>query len=283
MSAAGATPAEQRRFAFGKNWLRFLEQIDEGRIGAAERSLRETLKLDDLSGRSFLDAGAGSGLFSLAAARLGASRVHSFDYDADSVECTRQLKQRFAPDAENWTVEPGDLTDPEYCVALGTFDVVYCFGVLHHTGAMWRALDNLIGTVAVQGILFLSIYNSQGRRSERWRKVKRLYNRLPVALRPLFAGAVWFPFEAKYAAMGLLYEPRQYVRTWTHRDRGMSKWHDIVDWVGGYPFEVARPEQVFDRCRERGFELVGLATVGGSLACNEFVFRRAQLISTCAD
>jgi 2-polyprenyl-6-hydroxyphenyl methylase/3-demethylubiquinone-9 3-methyltransferase len=265
---------EEPRFAFGKNWLRFRENIDEDRIRLAERSLRETLGVDDLSGKSFLDAGAGSGLFSLAAARLGASRVHSFDYDLESVACAQRLQERFAPGSEIWTIEGGDLRDADYCASLGAFDVVYCFGVVHHTGAMWQSLDNLVGTVAADGLLVLSIYNSQGQVSERWRRVKRLYNRLPVRLRPLFAAAVWLPFEARYAAKGLIYEPRTYLRTWTRSDRGMSKWHDIVDWVGGYPFEVARPEQVFDRCREHGLELVGLATVGGYSACNEFVFRR---------
>ena len=274
MTTAMEQRAEEPRFAFGENWLRFLEQIGEERVAIAERSLCETLGVDDLSGRSFLDAGAGSGLFSLAATRLGASPVHSFDYDRGSVECTRRLRQRFAPGAESWTIEAGDLTDREYCAALGAFDVVYCFGVVHHTGAMWQALDNLIGAVARGGLLFVSIYNSQGIASDRWRKVKRIYNRLPVRLRPLFAAAAWFPFEARYAARGLIHEPRAYLRTWTHRDRGMSKWHDIVDWVGGYPFEVARPEEVFDRCHGHGLELVGLATVGGSSACNEFVFRR---------
>jgi SAM-dependent methyltransferase len=275
MTTATEQRSEEPRFAFGENWLRFLEHIDEGRIEIAERSLLQTLGVEDLSGKTFLDAGAGSGLFSLAATRLGASLVHSFDYDRDSVECARRLKQRFATDSESWTIEAGDLTDRDYCAALGTFDVVYCFGVVHSTGAMWDALDNLAEAVAPEGLLFVSVYNSQGTVSDRWRKVKRLYNRLPVGVRPLFAAAAWFPFEAREAARGLIRYPRPYLRSWTHRDRGMSKWHDIVDWVGGYPFEVARPEQVFDRCRAHGLDLVGLATVGGSSACNEFVFRRS--------
>jgi 2-polyprenyl-3-methyl-5-hydroxy-6-metoxy-1,4-benzoquinol methylase len=271
------------RFGFGENWLRFVEHVDDERVSIAERSLRDRLGVDDLHGRSFLDAGSGSGLFSLAAARLGASRVHSFDLDPDGVACAQVLKERFAPDLVTWTIEAGDVGDAGYCAALGGFDVVYCWGVLHHTGAMWHALDTIVGTVAPGGRLVLSIYNSQGQKSERWRRVKRLYNRLPSRLRPLFAATVWFPFEAKYAARGLRYEPGIYLRTWTHRERGMSKWHDIVDWVGGYPFEVAKPEQVFDRCRRRGLELVELSTVGGNSACNEFVFERRDGSAACAE
>jgi 2-polyprenyl-6-hydroxyphenyl methylase/3-demethylubiquinone-9 3-methyltransferase len=69
--------------------------------------------------------------------------------------------------------------------------------------------------------------------------------------------------------------PWDYVRRWTQpRVRGMSYWHDLVDWVGGYPFEVAKPEEVFRFCRDRGLELVELETVNGGHGCNQFVFRR---------
>lgn len=265
------------RFAFGANWLRFLAHVDEARVASAESSLRSCLQTESLEGRSFLDVGSGSGLFSLAAARLGAARVHSFDLDYESVACTRQLKSRYAPELETWTNEQGDVANEQYCAALGAFDVVYCFGVLHHTGSMWRALDNVVGCVATGGLLFLSIYNDQGAASRRWRQVKRLYNRLPVGLQPLYAAAVWAPFELRQAASGFVREPRAYLDTWTNRDRGMSRWHDIVDWVGGYPFEVARPERVLDRCRAHRLELTNLLTVGGSLACNQFLFiRRAE-------
>jgi SAM-dependent methyltransferase len=273
---ASAGNAGEPQFAFGENWGRFLEHVDEPRVERAALSLRESLGVEDLSGRSFLDAGAGSGLLSLAATRLGAERVHSFDHDPECVACAEELKQRFAPDVESWSIEAGDLTDPGYCAGLGEFDVVYGFGVVHHTGAMWEALDNLAGAVAPGGLLFVSVYNDQEKTSERWRKVKRLYNRLPVRLRPLYAAIAWAPWEAWYGVRGMIYIPRKYLRTWTQRDRGMSKWHDIVDWVGGYPFEVARPEQVFDRVRRHGFELIGLKTVRGSSAANEFLFRKAE-------
>src|ERR1044072_5239228 len=100
------------------------------------------LEVDNLLGKKFLDVGSGSGLFSLAARRLGA-QVHSFDYDPQSVACTGELRRRYFPDDLHWVVQQGSVLDQGYLASLGSFDVVYAWGVLHHTGAMWRALDNI--------------------------------------------------------------------------------------------------------------------------------------------
>jgi SAM-dependent methyltransferase len=251
--------------------------MSEARIADAERSLRTMLGLDDLKSRSFLDIGCGSGLFSLAAMRLGAERVHSFDYDADSVTTTERLRARFAANPDTWTVEQGDATDLGYCESLGTFDVVYAWGVLHHTGAMWLGMENAVARVAPGGLFFVAIYNDQGRASGRWREIKRLYNRLPAPVRTPYAVAVMLPLELRmFFGATLRGHPWSYVQGWTQaRERGMSRWHDLLDWVGGYPFEVAKPERIFAFCRARGLELVALATCGGGLGCNQFVFRRA--------
>src|SRR5262245_21597260 len=101
-----------QRFEFGANWSRFLRQLHESRIGQAEASLRSMLRSDRLDGKRFLDAGSGSGLFSLAARRLGAS-VHSFDYDPQSVACTEELRRRYFADDARWRVEAGSVLDVE--------------------------------------------------------------------------------------------------------------------------------------------------------------------------
>ncbi|HET9644482.1 MAG TPA: class I SAM-dependent methyltransferase [Burkholderiaceae bacterium] len=265
------------RFEFGKNWRRFLKVLDERRIALATDALAQTLGRRDLNGLSFLDAGSGSGLSSLAAWRLGA-RVVSFDYDPQSVACTQELRRRHAGGAGRWQVEEGSVLDTAYLSKLGKFDVVYSWGVLHHTGSMWKSLDNVARLVAPGGLLFISIYNDQGPTSRRWLMVKRLYNWLPPVLRGIYGVGVMALRDVRFLVGDLLkLQPMNYLRRWTgyaeSSQRGMSRLHDWLDWVGGYPFEVAKPEEVFHFCAGRGFELVELRTCGGGLGCNEFVFR----------
>ncbi len=276
MSVHATEVAQGQRFEFGKNWSHFLNVLDDERIQVAEDSLKEKLEVRDLTGKSFLDLGSGSGLFSLAARRLGA-RVHSCDFDPQSVACTRELRRRYFPEDSDWKVEEGNALDREYIESLGQFDIVYSWGVLHHTGDMWRALDNAWRAVKPDGKLFISIYNDQGRKSRVWKRVKKTYNDLPPRMKLPFALAVMMPRAAVFAASRVAKgQPRQAIEAWTKYDqkRGMSRWHDLIDWVGGYPFEVARPEEIFYFYKERGFDLKKLKTCGGGLGCNEFVLRR---------
>ena len=263
-------------FQFGANWRQFLRLLDEDRIAEARRSLHQLLGVESLDGKRFLDVGCGSGLFSLAARRDGAT-VRSFDYDGQSVACAQLLKDRYFPQDEQWIVEQGSVLDREYLRSLGTFDYVYSWGVLHHTGAMWQALDNVRLPLARGGMLGVSIYNDQQGASRRWRMIKRLYNRSPDAIKLLLVLSVGAYFESRAALIRLirLQNPLPFG-DWAEKKktRGMSVWYDLVDWVGGYPFEVAKPEQVFEFYRDREFELLQLTTQGAGHGCNEFVLRK---------
>ena len=266
------------RFEFGKNWSRFLTTLDDQRIAEAERAITGMLELPDLTGKRFLDIGSGSGLSSLAARRLGAS-VHSFDYDPHSVACTTELRRRYFPQDDSWKVEEGSALDADYVRSLGEFDIVYSWGVLHHTGEMWKALENAQIPVAAGGKLLLAIYNDTGSQAARWRWIKKTYNQLPRLMKTPFAIAVSAPEEAKSLVRSVVKgRPGEYIRTWTQykQIRGMSHWHDLIDWVGGYPYEVAKPEEIFDFYRARGFTLTKLKCGAVGLGCNEFVFQRTS-------
>jgi SAM-dependent methyltransferase len=262
-----------RRFAFGRNWLRFGQLIDEERLALARKSLESALGTSDLTGRTFLDIGCGSGLFSLVALRMGA-RVRSFDYDPDSVRATERLRQEFAPDGD-WRIERASILDTAYVQELEQADIVYSWGVLHHTGALWSAMEAACGLVAPGGTLYVSIYNDQGAESRIWASVKRRYNTSGAMTRQLLlAGSLlylgrYYPLSAARKLAG---RTRGAAPGTSPRRRGMSVRHDLVDWVGGYPFEVAAPEEVFSFCHERGFELYHLKTCRGGIGCNEFVF-----------
>ena len=277
-SAVVVHPVPEGRFEFGKNWSRFLGVLNGDRISEAEYSLRTMLEVEDLCGKSFLDAGSGSGLFSLAARRLGA-RVHSFDDDPQAVACAAELRRRYFHQDSDWKIERGSVLDMNFLKSLGQFDILYCWGVLHHTGAMWKAIENVALPVFPGGRLFISIYNDQGVRSKAWRLVKKTYNSLPSVFRLPFALLVMLPREALgFFAAAATAKPWMYIRSWTeyYKSRGMSRWHDLIDWVGGYPFEVAKPEEVLDFYRKRGFILIKLKTCGGGLGCNEYVFEKMR-------
>lgn len=265
----------RRQFDFGKNWQKYLITLNDNIIEEAKKSLQKMLRSQDLLGKTFLDVGCGSGLFSLSARLLGA-KVHSIDCNSSCVNCALYLKEKYFSKDENWTIEYGDVLDEKYVHSLGQYDIAYCWGVLHHTGKMWKAMEIVDTTVKKGGMLYLAIYNDQGALSRRWKIIKKTYNRLPHFLRfiivlPAF-GWLWGPTILKDLIRGKPFA------TWYKykKNRGMNPWSDVIDWIGGYPFEVAKPEEIFYFYTQLSYSLKELRTCTGGYGCNEYVFVKSK-------
>ena len=268
---AAEAAREAVSFSFGANWKKFLQRFDDETLVKAEQSLVGFSRISRLDDQDFLDVGSGSGLSSLVAIRLGARRVVSVDVDPSSVDCATALRERFQIDERRWSVYRGSALDASFMKSLGRFNYVHSWGVLHHTGDMWRALDNLLqSNVAGNGLLHLALYNRH-RTSQRWLAIKRLCNRSP---------RVWFPL-VKWGYVGGLFSklalrgksPLRYVRQYGS-ERGMNFYRDIDDWLCGLPYEFATPDETVDFLSDRGLHLIRLRTTQ-SCGCNEFLFCKA--------
>ena len=265
---------DEVRFGFGENWFKFVEKdFTPQRLVAAQKKICEFLDIESLAGIRCLDIGCGSGLHSYAAYSLDATEVFSFDYDINSVKASRVLKDR-AGDPPHWQVEQGDVLSDEYIRALGKWDLVYSWGVLHHTGDMWKAIDIAQQTVVDGGQFFLALYSATADfqpSKEYWLEAKKKYNRVgPVRKKLMVLHYVWrwgMQGNLKFLP-GLLRRIREY-----RFERGMSYFADVVDWLGGWPMEYADESDTIRRMEGHGFKLIKCVT---GEACSEYLFEKSS-------
>ena len=263
-----------RAFDFGKNWINFSKNIDEKRIELATSSFTKLIDFD-LKNKSFFDVGCGSGLSSLVALRLGA-KVFAIDNDGYSIISTTNLLKKFSLN-KNYKIEKKSILDDRFIRKVKKFDVVYSWGVLHHTGDMWKALENCSLKVKKKGKLVLAIYNDQGGASKRWYIIKKIYVSSPKVIRFLLVLFFFIFFEIRSFMIKILRFQNPFsFDDWKNKkkNRGMSVIHDLIDWVGGYPFEYSKPEEIFNFIKKKGFSLDNLKTNAGGHGCNEYVFTK---------
>ena len=261
-------------FKFGRNWQRYIENyFDSERVEIAARSLADLIG-EELTGKTFLDIGAGSGLFSLCAHLADAAKVISVDVDPDSVQACRRL-WRSIGSPETWEIFEGSILDSGFVSRLPRADVVYSWGVLHHTGDMYTAIRNASTLVTPGGLLCIAIYNrvTEGfLDSRRWWKIKRRYNHSPRwaqrAMETAYLG-YWTARE-----LGGRRNPIR-VASEYKQTRGMALMTDLIDWLGGFPYEYATVDEIVSFCRvacglqELKITRIPTAATGN----NQFVFR----------
>ncbi len=261
-------------FAFGKNWRKYLSRLTPEKIELAKSALAEFVGRDAIRGKTFLDIGCGSGIHSYAALELGASRVVSFDFDADAVECCKTLWSR-AGNPNNWIILQGSILDDSFVRGLGAFDLVYSWGVLHHTGEMWRAIKSSANLVGKGGLLYIAIYNrvDSPLGSGFWLQVKKTYNSSSRAGRV----AMETMFLSYYSIMNLGARAISYSRREKGRvyPRGMELRTDVLDWIGGYPYEFATSMEIRSYVQREfpSFDLVRISETY-SLGNNLFLWKR---------
>jgi 2-polyprenyl-6-hydroxyphenyl methylase/3-demethylubiquinone-9 3-methyltransferase len=250
-------------FEFGKNWASFSRQLDEKRIEDAMRSLESLFGEGSVKGKSFLDVGCGSGLFSIAAARLGAVKVLGLDIDPVSVSTSQANTVTWLNEGvADVSFQASSALNTDHMNILGKFDLVYSWGVLHHTGNMDLALENVVQRVADGGMLMIAIYNKHWS-SPLWRVIKWLYNKVGEFWRRILV-AIFTPiiFVAKFLVT---------FKNPLRMARGMDFMHNITDWVGGYPYEYASVSEMKHTLEQYGFSLLSVREATVPTGCNEYI------------
>jgi 2-polyprenyl-6-hydroxyphenyl methylase/3-demethylubiquinone-9 3-methyltransferase len=240
--------ADNITFSFGQNWLDYLDVVSESNIEIAKQDIIEWLGEDEIRGKSVIDIGSGSGINSLCFHRLGAKSVFSFDYDPHSVFATQKFREHEG-NPGNWTVKQGSILDTNWLGSLGQFDVVYSWGVLHHTGAMWDALANSIDLVRRGGKLWVALY-VKGPRYPKHLALKQRFNSASNL------GKRWMIAQKVARKIARQIKDGRNPFRWNRTvGRGMNVYYDIIDWLGGLPYEVAEEGEVVRFARERNLIL----------------------------
>ncbi|MDW8464060.1 MAG: methyltransferase domain-containing protein [Geminocystis sp.] len=248
-----------KMFWFGRNWKNYVKHVvTEKTLEEAKESLfkyvpQDISKDEFYRNKVFIDFGCGSGTFSLGALLTGCKKVISFDIQNESLEVTEMLKDKFKYllnklDHEySWEIFRGDILDDGLAETLSAFgDIVYSWGVLHHTGSMYKAIENACKLVKPGGFLIIAIYN-HAPSSESWLKIKRFFNSHPP-LQPFLA-----------LLYGVFVCSAYIIRRKTfnlYKDMGMHVFYDAIDWIGGYPYEYACYEEIQKFVENLGFTLV---------------------------
>lgn len=258
--------ANKVTFSFGENWKDFVTVVDELDIVSARQNISEWIPSSNVENKKVIDIGCGSGIHSYCFHKLKASELLSIDVDKSSVDATNELKET-AGNPSNWKVQNASILNKDFLRRVDTFDIVYSWGVLHHTGDMWKAIENAANIVRPGGLFWISLY-VKGPRYEKDLATKQRYNNLGKG------GKKVFILTKIIKIMWKRIKKMQNPLTWNEKvGRGMHKYHDIIDWFGGLPYEVASVDEVVSFLTAEDFKLMRLEETK-ERSCNIYLFKR---------
>ena len=258
-------------FDFGQNWKEFSEHaLTPERFQQARIHFGELMHGIAIDGKTFIDIGFGQGL-TLLCSLLSGARAFGLDINPKCRAVFAFNRERMLHNSNLdalvavGSILDGKALDQVHEWAPNGFDIVHSWGVLHHTGAMWTAIENAISFVAPGGHLVLAIYNRHWS-SRAWTMIKKLYVRSPAWAQ---ATLNWLFVPVIYLAK-LVATRRNPLR----KERGMDFYYDVVDWIGGYPYEYASRAEIEQFVIARGFTLERFVPCNVPIGCNEFVFKQ---------
>lgn len=251
-------------FNFGKNWLNYSKTIKDEDLEIMKESLINLIGLENIKDKTFLDIGCGSGLFSIAAKKLRTKKVVGIDILPDSIKSSEENKERF--NVQGIYFKQLSILDNQV-KTLEKFDIVYAWGSLHHTGEIWKAIENTTHCVENNGLLILAIYNKHWT-SPIWKRIKYFYNISPKFIKSIMIFAFYYIIAT---AKSLVTRKNPF-----QKKRGMNFYYDIIDWLGGYPYEYASKDKMVDFVDKYGFKLIKFNKAGVPTGCNEFVFKKIK-------
>lgn len=262
---------DAHHFSFGQNWLEYNQNwLTEEKLNQAKEHFDKLCGGIDFTNKKFLDVGFGQGLTLFLASQKQA-QCQGIDIDPKNITAFEVAKKKLGSVEKNLApiqVQVASILDAQFVTQNHeAFDIVYAWGSLHHTGQMYPALKNCLSLLKPGGYFVCAIYNRHWS-SGTWHWIKKNYNRSPHWLKKLAIGLLIPPiFLAKWLVT---------FKNPLKMKRGMSFYYDVIDWVGGYPYEYASAEEMFAFFKKNSLKKIRWQKANVPTGCHEYVFQKPE-------